>query len=29
MTTTHDYRSIDVPVTGGNLRVGVWDPVST
>lgn len=29
MTTTHDYRSIDVPVAGGNLRVGVWDPVST
>ena len=22
----HTYRTIDVPVEGGNLRVGVWDP---
>lgn len=22
----HTYRSVDVPVTGGDLRVGVWDP---
>ena len=22
----HTYRTIDVPVDGGNLRVGVWDP---
>jgi pimeloyl-ACP methyl ester carboxylesterase len=25
-TTTHRYRTIDVPVPGGDLRVGVWDP---
>lgn len=25
--TTHTYRAIDVPVDGGSLRVGVWDPV--
>lgn len=25
--TTHTYRTIDVPVEGGELRVGVWDPV--
>lgn len=25
-TTTHRYRTIDVPVSGGDLRVGVWDP---
>lgn len=25
-TTTHSYRTIDVPVPGGDLRVGVWDP---
>jgi pimeloyl-ACP methyl ester carboxylesterase len=24
--STHTYRTIDVPVAGGNLRVGVWDP---
>lgn len=24
---THKYRSIDVPVSGGTLRVGIWDPV--
>lgn len=24
--TTHAYRTIDVPVAGGDLRVGVWDP---
>ncbi|MGM7666047.1 alpha/beta fold hydrolase [Microbacterium sp. A93] len=24
---THSYRTIDVPVSGGNLRVGIWDPV--
>ncbi len=23
----HTYRTIDVPVSGGDLRVGVWDPV--
>jgi len=23
---THTYRTIDVPVSGGDLRVGVWDP---
>lgn len=23
---THDYRTLDVPVPGGPLRVGVWDP---
>ena len=25
--TTHDYRTVDVAVHGGDLRVGVWDPV--
>ncbi|MET0296461.1 MAG: alpha/beta fold hydrolase [Microbacterium sp.] len=24
--TGHHYRTIDVPVAGGDLRVGVWDP---
>ncbi len=24
--TTHTYRTVDVPVTGGALRVGVWEP---
>ncbi|GGD80000.1 alpha/beta fold hydrolase [Microbacterium murale] len=24
---SHTYRTIDVPVSGGSLRVGVWDPV--
>ena len=24
--SSHSYRTIDVPVEGGNLRVGVWDP---
>lgn len=24
---THRYRTIDVPVEGGTLRVGVWDPI--
>ncbi len=24
---THRYRTVDVPVTGGALRVGVWDPI--
>ncbi|MET0736035.1 MAG: alpha/beta fold hydrolase [Microbacterium sp.] len=24
--TTHTYRTLDVPVAGGDLRVGVWDP---
>lgn len=24
----HTYRTIDVPVIGGDLRVGVWDPVA-
>jgi lipase len=23
---THDYRTVDVPVRGGRLRVGVWEP---
>ncbi|WP_256971563.1 alpha/beta hydrolase [Microbacterium esteraromaticum] len=23
---THVYRTVDVPVEGGDLRVGVWDP---
>ena len=23
----HTYRTVDVPVAGGGLRVGVWDPV--
>ncbi|MGL3150891.1 alpha/beta fold hydrolase [Microbacterium sp. A82] len=26
---THAYRTIDVPVAGGNLRVGIWDPQGT
>lgn len=25
--TAHTYRTLDVPVAGGDLRVGVWDPV--
>ncbi|MEU1970247.1 alpha/beta hydrolase [Microbacterium sp. NPDC019599] len=25
--TTHTHRTVDVPVAGGMLRVGVWDPV--
>ena len=24
--TGHSYRTIAVPVAGGDLRVGVWDP---
>jgi len=24
---THKYRSVDVPVAGGAMRVGVWDPI--
>ncbi|WP_127474512.1 alpha/beta hydrolase [Microbacterium sulfonylureivorans] len=24
--TGHRYRTVDVPVSGGDLRVGVWDP---
>lgn len=24
---THKYRSLDVPVPGGALRVGVWEPI--
>lgn len=24
--TGHRYRTVDVPVAGGDLRVGVWDP---
>lgn len=24
--TTHNYRTLDVPVSGGALRVGVWEP---
>ncbi|GAA1322344.1 alpha/beta fold hydrolase [Leucobacter albus] len=24
---THSYRTVDVAVAGGSLRVGVWDPV--
>lgn len=24
--TTHDYRTIDVPVEGGELRVAIWEP---
>ena len=24
---THTYATLDVPVAGGRLRVGVWDPV--
>lgn len=24
---THKYRTLDVPVNGGSLRVGVWDPI--
>lgn len=26
--STHIYRTVDVPVRGGDLRVGVWDPVN-
>jgi lipase len=26
-TATHTYATLDVPVAGGRLRVGVWDPV--
>ena len=26
MTARHTHRTIDVPVVGGDLRVGVWDP---
>ncbi|HLS26634.1 MAG TPA: alpha/beta hydrolase [Beutenbergiaceae bacterium] len=26
--TTHIYRTIDVPVSGGHLRAGIWDPVT-
>ena len=26
--STHSYRTVDVPVAGGELRVGVWDPVA-
>lgn len=25
--STHTYRTVDVPVSGGDLRVGVWDPL--
>lgn len=25
--SAHVYRTVDVPVSGGDLRVGVWDPV--
>lgn len=25
-TTTHGYRTLDVPVSGGDLRVAAWDP---
>lgn len=28
MTTTHRYRTIDVPVSGGLMRVGIWDPLT-
>lgn len=24
---THKYRTVDVPVAGGEMRVGVWDPI--
>lgn len=24
---THKYRTVDVPVVGGDMRVGVWDPI--
>lgn len=24
---THKYRTLDVPVAGGSMRVGVWDPI--
>ena len=24
---SHKYRTIDVPVAGGQLRVGIWDPI--
>ncbi|MFC5337058.1 alpha/beta fold hydrolase [Leucobacter denitrificans] len=26
--STHTYRTVDVPVAGGDLRVGVWEPAS-
>lgn len=26
--STHTYRSLDVPVDGGTLRAGVWEPLS-
>lgn len=26
MIATHTYRTLDVPVSGGDLRVGVWEP---
>ena len=26
--TTHTYRTADVPVHGGHLRAGIWEPVS-
>ncbi|MBC7297672.1 MAG: alpha/beta hydrolase [Demequina sp.] len=25
--SSHDYRTVDVPVEGGALRVGVWEPI--
>lgn len=25
---THKYRSLDVEVSGGSLRVGIWDPIA-
>lgn len=25
--STHTYRSVDAPVDGGRLRVGIWDPL--
>jgi len=28
-TTAQVYRTVDVPVRGGNLRVGVWEPEAT
>ncbi len=27
MTPAHKYRTVDVPVAGGSLHVGVWEPV--
>ncbi|WP_036279897.1 alpha/beta fold hydrolase [Microbacterium sp. CH12i] len=26
--SAHTYRTIDVPVAGGDLRVGIWDPIN-